>query len=131
MTKNSTGDSIADVRHLTADMIEYLARQRSISFSEQASTKLGFLIALIASMAGANELSATDRSLHAESMFELARALLVTDDAFVGGWNLGIDLQMVVMDAHAKAGALDPASLDALRDSSARLSLAPPASQPV
>jgi hypothetical protein len=82
-------------------------------------------------VARGNELPAADRSLHAESMFELARPLLGTDDAFVSGWNLGIDIQMVVMDAHAKAGVLDPASLDTLRDSSAQLVLAPPARQQV
>lgn len=128
MTKEDTGDSTGDLRHLTADMIEYLAKQRGISFSEQTLTEVGFLTALIASMAGASGLSAADRTLHAESIFELARPLLVADDAFLSGWNFGIDLQMVVMDAHAKAGALDPASLNVLRDSSARLSMAPPAS---
>lgn len=128
MTSDNTGGEHGDFRHLTAEMLQHLATQRGIDFSQECSAKVGFLGALIATMARAGELSAEDRSLHAESMFELARTLFPDggDTAFATGWNLGVETQLVVMDSYAKAGDLSQAGLDNLAHSSAQLSLVPP-----
>ena len=73
VTIDDTGATGEDLRHMTAEMIHYLAAKRGVDLTGACPGMIGFLVALGATMARANELSEPDRALHAESMFELMR----------------------------------------------------------
>ena len=108
---------------MTAEGIMHIAKQRGVELTGINTATAGFLLGLAATMVKAEQLTESDRAVHAHSTFELMKALVNEDAAgFVGGWNLGVDIDTVVMSAHAAAGGLSEQGLAALKLNAAALS---------